>query len=411
LNRVADVDGANLPPSLHLPATAADLEKFLTGFVPYRNGWRDVSEPDSLYLWDAAARAGLSYRNYGEFIATVSADDIAALNARREKAYPDLSRTSVVVPSKRALEDHFNRDFRAFDLWTPDAITTSSYQAARAAPETVDPLIAGDHADRRFRGTSRVGVWLAEFNRFVADVAAGKPDAMPALSVMHLPNDHTAGMRRGYPSPQFLVADNDYALGRLVQALSHSPYWKNTAVLVVEDDAQDGPDHVDAHRSPVLVMSAYNRPGQLVHAVHNTVSLIRTLELLLGIPPMNLLDAAAQPMDIFQPTPDLTPFEARLPVISADNLILPAARSAAARRWMDRSARLALGAPDVADPRVLNGAIWFSVRGPAHPLPAPSRLALVDAMQTDAAEAEARETPEPLAMAMLALRSPKPSSR
>ena len=109
------------------------------------------------------------------------------------------------------------------------------------------------------------------------------------------------------------MADNDYALGRLVEAVSHSAYWKNTAILVVEDDAQDGPDHVDAHRSVAFVISAYNRRGALVHEMHNTVSLIRTMELLLGLPPMNQLDAAAVPMTIFQEAPDLEPMSRACP--------------------------------------------------------------------------------------------------
>ena len=105
---------------------------------------------------------------------------------------------------------------------------------------------------------------------------------------------------RGEPTPQFYVADNDYALGLLVEAVSNSPYWKDTCIAVVEDDAQDGPDHVDAHRSVALLISAYNRPGALVHEFHNTVSLIRTIELLLGMEPMNQLDATATPIDIFR---------------------------------------------------------------------------------------------------------------
>src|SRR5207249_12220559 len=108
----------------------------------------------------------------------------------------------------------------------------------------------------------------------------------------------------------------DHALGRLVEAVSHSPYWRNTAIFVVEDDAQDGPDHVDAHRSPALVISACNRPGALVHTYHNTVSLIRTMELLLGIDPMNALDATSVPINIFRDEPDMRPDKAALPDIA-----------------------------------------------------------------------------------------------
>ena len=113
------------------------------------------------------------------------------------------------------------------------------------------------------------------------------------------------------------------AVGLLVEAVSKSPYWKDTAIFVLEDDAQNGPDHVDAHRSPALVISAYNRSGALIHEFHNTVSLIRTIELLLGMEPMNQLDASAIPIDIFQSEPDLRPYEAVLPDVAMDNLMNP----------------------------------------------------------------------------------------
>src|ERR1051325_8001305 len=116
---------------------------------------------------------------------------------------------------------------------------------------------------------------------------------------MHLSNDHTDGISARKPTPQFYVADNDYALGLLVEAVSNSPYWKDTAIAVVEDDAQDGPDHVDAHRSVALLISAYNRTGGLIHEFQNPVILIRTIELFWGIEPMNQLDATATPMNIF----------------------------------------------------------------------------------------------------------------
>ena len=162
---------------------------------------------------------------------------------------------------------------------------------------------------------------------------------MPALSIMHLPNDHTNGTHPRTPTPQFYVSDNDYALGLWSEEVSGSPYWKDTAIFVVEDDAQDGPDHVDAHRSPALVISAYNRPGALVHQYHNTVSLIRTMELLLDLPPMNQLDAAATPIDIFQSDPDLRPYKATLPDVSLDNLIVESSPDRETARWIRLSER------------------------------------------------------------------------
>ena len=402
-NRQPDLDGRELPPGISVPATAADFAAFMRRFVPYLNGFRDVAEPDSLYLWDAAARAGLSYRTYGEFVGTISADDVAAFNARKKKVYPDVSATVAAIPAKQALEAHHHTTFRAFDLWTPDAMTVASYEAAQGSTTRSDPLITSDHADARFRGTSRIGAWLQEFRAYATDLEAGRGDHLPALSIMHLPNDHTIGLTPGLPTPQFHVADNDYGLGRLVEAVSHTAYWKNTAILVIEDDAQDGPDHVDAHRSPALVISAYTRRGALVHEMHNTVSLIRTMELLLGIEPMNQLDAAAIPMNVFQETADLESYTAVLPEIAANNLVNASPKSARERHWVGQTARLALTTPDAANPRILNEAIWFSVKGDTRAMPEPQRFAAFDIMRATIDEERAEAARKPLWEARLAL--------
>ena len=371
----------HLPQVFPIPASADDLVAYMRQFVPYLRGGRDAAEPATLYLWDAAERAGLRHRNYGEFVGTISEDDVAAINAGRGKAYPDVSPIVRTLPTKASLEAHHSPSFRAYDLWTPDAMTPESYRAAVESKGAVDAAIRPDHPDPRLRGMTRLSAWLAEFSALVADVDAGRPDRMPHLTIMRFPNDHTSGTSAGMPTPQFYMAENDYAVGRLVEAVSHSPYWKDTAILILEDDAQDGPDHVDTHRSPALVVSAYNRPGVLVHEYHNTVSLIRTIELLLGMAPMNLLDAMAVPIDLFQSHADLTPFRAVLPTVALDNLVNQVARGAAARYWQERMAEQSLARADMADPRVLNGAIWFSVRGPARPMPAIARLPAFDAMR------------------------------
>jgi YVTN family beta-propeller protein len=402
-NRLPNYEPASsLAPLLTLPATAEDIANFMRQYVPYLHGGRDAAEPDSLYLWDAAARAGLTYRNFGEFIGTISAADVNAVNARTTKPYPDLSETAATVPTKRALEGHHSRQFRAFDMWTPDAITVESYRAAREQPGTVDPVIRLAHRDPRFRGTTRLGAFLDEFDGYVADLRAGRGDALPSLSILRLPTDHTAGMRPGHPSPQFMMADNDYAVGRLVEAVSQSPYWANTAMVFLEDDAQDGPDHVDMHRSPILVVSAYNEPGALVHEMHNTVSAIRTIELLLGIPPMNVLDAAAIPMNIFRDEPDLSPYTAELPDVALDNLVTPKPQNAQARRWVERSLAQDIENPDMADPAVLNGAIWYSVRG-SEPMPAAMSMAAVEAMRSAGGGDEDEAEEAPITRARLAL--------
>jgi YVTN family beta-propeller protein len=367
-----------LPSVFDLPATGNDIAKYLKKYVPYLNGGRDIGEPESLYLWDAAKRARLTYRNYGEFIATVSANDVKEVNDRKPKKYPDISATLTAFAAKKTLEGNFSPKARNFDMSSPDAMTTDSYKAAVEKTVT-DAAIRTDHEDPRFRGNSRFGDWLDEFRGYVTDFNAGRGDRMPNLSIVRFSNDHTAGLSRSMPTPQFFVAENDYALGRLVEEVSKSPYWKDTAIFVVEDDAQDGPDHVDAHRSPGFVISAYNRHGALIHDYHNTVSLIRTIEICLGMPPMNFLDANATPIDIFTNTPNLEPFNAQLPTVALDNLFPPARPSAALLKYMELTNEQDLAHADMADPRTLNEIIWFSVRG-EEAMPVAARLPAFDLM-------------------------------
>jgi YVTN family beta-propeller protein len=369
------------PPLFGDDADAAQITNYMGRFIPYLRGARDVAEPETLYLWDDAARAGLTYRNYGEFAGTLSQADVDAIKKNRSKSYPDTTQTVSVLPTKKSLEGHVSQTYRNFDLSTPDSMTVESYRAARTSNGQGDPLVNAKNANERSHGYSRVAAWLEEFRGFAADREAGRADSMPNLSVMRLPNDHTNGVAAGRPTPQFYVADNDYALGLIVEAVSNSPYWRDTAIFIVEDDAQDGPDHVDCHRSVALVVSAYNRAGALVHEFHNTVSLIRTIEMLLGLAPMNQLDASATPIDIFKSEPDLSPYKATLPDIAPDNLTTPNARDAATLYWMRRTAEQDLEHGDMADARVLNEAIWFSVRGSGSPMPESARLPAFDAMR------------------------------
>jgi YVTN family beta-propeller protein len=369
-------------PILPVPATADDLTHLIQRYVPYLNGSRDVAEPETLYLWDAAARSGLTYRNSGELVATISQAEIDAFNRNREREYPDITPTAVAFPLKKSLEGHFSSTHREFDLYTPDSMTTDSYRVAMQSQSPAVALISNSNSDPRSRGYSRISSWLAEFRSYVEAREKGGADSFPAFNIVYLPNDHTNGLHVHMPTPQFYVADNDFALGLLVEEVSSSPYWKDTAIFVLEDDAQNGPDHVDAHRSPALVISAYNRPGVLVHHYHSTVSLIRTMELILGISPMNQLDASASPIDIFQSQADMTPYKATVPKLALNNLMVqpPADREAAG--WIRESERQDFTVADLANPDVLNRIIWFSVRGDNHPYPILSHLPAFDAMRT-----------------------------
>ena len=387
-NRLPDTGQTGGEPFFPPDVTADTIAGFLRKYLPYTHDDKDVGEPATLYLWDLAARGGLSYRNYGEFVATASADDLAAARTGKRKNYPDVSPTVVAVPAKASLDGHYSASARNFDLDTPDAFTVDSYRAAADATApagAVDPLIRADNPAANCRGVSRLGAWLEEFAGVQADFAAGKPDPLPALSILRLSNDHTAGLAPGKPSPQFYMADNDYALGRLVEAVSRSAYWKNTAVVAVEDDAQDGPDHVDCHRSVALVVSAYNRPGALVHGYRTTAGLIRTMELLLGLPPMNTQDATAIPIDVFgDGPPDLRPYVAALPRLDASKLVTPRAEDAAnpdVAQAIRRSATLDLEHADADDPSVLNALIWLSVRGAGSTPPGPRHLPAYDLLR------------------------------
>lgn len=380
-NRLPDLGPLKAaPPLFTRPIGVNGIASFMRRFIPYLNGSRDVSEPETLYLWDAAAQTGLTYRNYGEFVATISEADVAAINANRPKTYPDITPTVSSFPTKKSLEGHHSASFRDFDLHTPDSMTVDSYRAALDSHGQTDPAITSANANERFRGNSRLGAWLEEFRGFVADIEAGRPDPMPNLSILRFSSDHTAGLTAGMPTPQFFVADNDYAVGRLVEAVSTSPYWRDTAIFMVEDDAQDGPDHVDAHRSVALVISAYNRPGALIHEFHNTVSLIRTMEVLLGIEPMNQLDASAIPINLFHEEADVRPYHALLPAVSLDNLITQPPRDQTTAYWMKRTAEQDMNHADMARTGVLNQIIWFSVRGASAPMPEVARLPAFDSM-------------------------------
>src|SRR5437588_1275680 len=364
----------------HGDALAA-LTDLMEKHLPYRQGYTDLAEPKTLYLWDAAARAGLTYRNYGEFVTVISAKDVEAAGQKKHKTYPDISSAVRAIPNKATLEKHHSTSFRSFDVTAPDSMTADCYKAALDPSASSDAAVTQDNANLNCRGNSRFGEWLAEFRGFVTEREAGRDDPMPAVTVMRFPNDQTTALKHDFPTPQFIVADNDYAVGRLVEAVSSSAYWKDTAIFLIEDDAQAGPDHVDSHRSVGLAISAYNKPGALIHKFHNTVSMIRTIELLLGISPMNQLDASAIPMDIFQETPDLTPYKAVLPTIAPDNLMTHKAKDKAAAEWIKKSNRQDFAHADMADPRVLNAVIWFACTGNGSNMPRAAQLPAYQAMR------------------------------
>ncbi|MFI5214676.1 MAG: bifunctional YncE family protein/alkaline phosphatase family protein [Gemmatimonadales bacterium] len=278
----------------------------------------DVAEPAQGYLWDLARRAGITLRDYGEFVE--SGDDA-----------PEPVRN---IAPKAFLRANQDTAFAGWDLHTTDM--------------------------------HRMDAWLDEFRQHVA---AGQ---MPALEIMALPNDHTAGSQAGYPTPRAMAADNDLALGRMIEALSKSPFWRSTVVFVLEDDAQNGPDHVDSHRSPALVISAWNRGG-LIHRFTNTTDVLRTIEEILGLDRMSQFDAYGRPLrDVWADTPNLTPYTVSTPAQRLDEMNPPRARSAIESRGLD------LAHADAGDMELLNRVLWHSLKGEA-PYPGARRMSTLEA--------------------------------
>jgi DNA-binding beta-propeller fold protein YncE len=349
-----------------------DYEGKVGSGYPLEEGIADVDEPGTGYLWGDLARHGKSYRHYGEFISTTWCNTLYGMQSplqgtplppgthcprsgvRKGEALPDylgdprggpspwpweVPLFAHNTPTKPELRGHFDPRFPDFNLLFPDQL--------------------------------RVDEFLNEFNAFGKERTKGKRDRLPQFVLLRLPNDHTAGTRPGYPTPAASVADNDLALGRVVEAVSHSPYWQDTAIFVLEDDAQDGPDHVDAHRSIAWVISKYAPAGPagapfVDHTFYTTVNMLRTMEGLLGLPAMNNNDARAALMaPMFLGAGNQPPFTAD--TSNRDNGLLyrtNTAQSPGARA----SAQMDFSHADAANAQTLNRILWQD-RMKGHPYP------------------------------------------
>ena len=261
-----------------------DFEGSNSDFAPDLEGLTDVATAPGGYLWDDAAKHNVSYRNYGFFVRGMKV-------ARGEPAQ--------IEGLKKALKDHTDTSFPEFDMNFADSdLWKRVGKSANRQEKTYGA----------FESVSRFDEWRREFDGFVV---SGK---MPALQLVRLPRDHTSGTTAGQWSPRAMVADNDYAVGKLVEAVSHSPYWKSTAICILEDDSQSGFDHVDCHRSTALVITPFMERGRHDSHFYNTDSMLRTMELLLGLPPMNGFDATCDPiMGISAQGHNDEPFDAILP--------------------------------------------------------------------------------------------------
>jgi YVTN family beta-propeller protein len=270
-------------------------------------------DPHNSYLWDALDAAKVSYENFGFW---------------RFGNGP-------IAPTAPNLAAHTDLPYPGYDLTITDQTRMDAYTKA-------------------FQGFEASG-------------------SMPTMQLVRLPSDHTRGTTPGAPTPKAMVADNDLAVGRLVDLVSHSQFWKDTAIFVVEDDAQAGPDHVDAHRTEALVISPYTQHHTVDSTFYSTVSMLRTMELIVGISPLTQFDAAAIPMlNAFRGQPNFTAYAALIPSQSLTETNGASAPMAA------QSARMDFSDADHADENILNLAIWQSVKGPNVPMPTANSQGTVD---------------------------------
>mgnify|MGYP000137293751 FL=1 len=278
-------------------------------------GTRNIANSKKGFIWDHAKRAGVTYRTYGEF-----ADDYKA--------------------NLPVLENHFCPYFTSWD--------------------------------QSVRDTTRVGQWKREFDSLYAH------NAVPQLNTLRLINDHTEGLRLGKPSPNAHVAENDLAVGMFIEYLSKHPIWNQTAVFIVEDDAQDGPDHIDAHRTTAYVAGGLVKRNFVDHTMYSTSSMLKTIELILGIPPMSQYDAAATPLwRCFQSTPNNFVFNAKPAKydINEKNTVKSA--------WQQKSETFNFAKEDAIPDRVFTEVIWKAVKGLDAVVPAPKRAAFLKITKDD----------------------------
>jgi hypothetical protein len=329
-------------------ALATDyMEKSFAGFPRSYPAGGDITSEDALayspagFIWDDALAHGKTLRDYGEF-------------TQDHKSWKDPARKG--RPGFLELYRELTEGTDTINVWSEPVI------------ESLRPYIATNTAgwDLGVPDVFRAAQFIRELKH------SEETGNFAALSIIWLPNDHTSGADPGAPTPAAALADNDLALGRIVEAVSHSRFWNQTCIFAIEDDPQAGWDHVSGYRTTAYLVSPYTKRGQVVHTQYNTTSLLRTLELMLGLPPMNQMDATAAPMsDCFANVPDFAPFNAVSNNVPLDQLN-PAPKKIAnanLRRDAYVSARLPLAKPDQCPEDLLNRILWRATQGPEKPYP------------------------------------------
>jgi YVTN family beta-propeller protein len=279
------------------------------GGVYSAEGNRSVANNKDGFIWDHCNRDKISFRSYGEFCDNYK-------------------------PNIPVLRDHYCPFFTGWDLSTRDTV--------------------------------RYSQWKRDFDSLLAI------NAVPHFNSVRFGNDHTEGLRKGRPTPSAFVADNDLAVGLFLEHLSESPIWKETAVFIIEDDAQNGADHVDAHRTSAYIAGGFVKRSFVDHTMYSTSSMLRTMELILGMEPMTQYDAAAMPMwNCFTTSPDLHPFHHLPSNVDLDD------RNVAVNEWQKRSEKFDFAKEDAIPDMEFNYVLWFGLKGDKVPYPAPRRAAFL----------------------------------
>jgi DNA-binding beta-propeller fold protein YncE len=322
---------------------------------PYDFGAYSISWPGTGFLFDRAQRQGIAYRNYGEVVAGTVPPNILKIVGATDK---DVGSSQAALETKKFAHSDVGFPFGCYpnDLSIgTDAIAQALTHQQRETYDSSVPAGAPANSESRFDCFKTT---------LEAELRTG---TVPAFNYLILPSDHTNGLSPGHRSPRSMVAENDYALGQIVNLISHSGIWRSSAIFVLEDDSQDGADHVDAHRMPAAVISPYARRGAVVHTRYDMLSFIRTMELILGMHPLALGDAAATPMyDAFQAKPsNAAPYN----VIAPRYPLLQRNPNTAVDRALSRGYNFS--ARDEVPQDVFDRVLWYAVHGAGSAPPPP----------------------------------------
>ncbi|WP_309572455.1 alkaline phosphatase family protein, partial [Deinococcus sp.] len=369
------------------------VEKSYGGFTrsyPF-NGGDALVYPSSGFLWDNALRERKTVRVYGEYVNGLRAygEPVGKTTVDGREMGPWIDGQGAGVTEAGTWADFYNDALilRGLKSGKPHLDRLEAHSDVPSLDKLIDREYPPYH--QIIPDQYRFEVWKKDFDTYV------KNNTLPSLNILALTNDHTAGLSPNYPTPRAMIADNDYALGRLVETISNSPYWKDSIIFVIEDDTQNGVDHVSGQRGPVNVISAYSKPGTYNHYM-TQIDFIAAMERILALPPMNQMDMAVDPTHmnaLFASQPDLTPYRALEPNIKLDEMN-PAAPSATTLQgaWALASQHIDFNSgPDRVDPALLNRAVWYSASGFQRPYPGDRKVMWPQEVQ---AASQPSKTPE-----------------